>query len=372
MKVMQNNLKSRLIKIWFGFMLAFMACSTIAPKNPITLFSNPTPTFPPSTNDETPPDQPFINNHEGETRFNPYPPNRAADAFTVRVKVEEFIVGEVAWQMLQDENQFNDPPPQGKQYVLVKLYVENTLNGGKRDINRYDFRLTGTANIRYRATSQVVPSPELQANLEYEDSTTGWVPYLVDENETGLTLFVDIVSFGLSDGEVFHYFALDENDILIDLDEDIPHEPSLVGDSVNNPAVINENISSEQWNIKISDMIRGDDAYEKILEANQFNDLPPVGMEYILIWVEAEYFGAEDEFGLINSSWFRSMNPLGEMYQTISVVEPSPELNAELFSNGKYQGWVALLVEKNQPFIIMVDPVFDYETINNRYIELDD
>ena len=57
----------------------------------------------------------------GMSRSNPYPSSQVVHAPNWDVQVLEVVRGDEAWKALQAANQFNEPAPEGMEYILVKL-----------------------------------------------------------------------------------------------------------------------------------------------------------------------------------------------------------------------------------------------------------
>ena len=54
------------------------------------------------------------------------------------VKVEEVIRGDEAWSIIYKANQFNDPPPDGFEAILVKIYIKNTSSADFLELSIYN------------------------------------------------------------------------------------------------------------------------------------------------------------------------------------------------------------------------------------------
>ncbi len=53
------------------------------------------------------------------------------------LRVEEIIRGDEAWSIIVRANRFNDPPPDGFEPILVKVFVNNTSSAGFLELNKY-------------------------------------------------------------------------------------------------------------------------------------------------------------------------------------------------------------------------------------------
>jgi len=97
------------------------------------------------------------------------------DAYTARVTVKEVVRGQSAWDILHATNMFNDPPPSGQEYVLVKIRFEY-LTGPTPDTAYdfyvfYSFSSQGT-EVSNNLLGVVTPDPQLSS--VYPGANTEW------------------------------------------------------------------------------------------------------------------------------------------------------------------------------------------------------
>lgn len=131
---------------------------------------------------------------------------------------------------------------------------------------------------------------------------------------------------------------------------------STVGSSRKNPAPIGtkmpfkvDNISDNyEGVVSVDEVIRGDAAWKMILDANQFNDEPSEGKEYILakITVQITKNKNADAQVRISPVDFSLVSTEGKDNRYASVVTPDPEIRTELYVGGATTGWVAFLADK--------------------------
>jgi hypothetical protein len=119
--------------------------------------------------------------------------------------------------------------------------------------------------------------------------------------------------------------------------------------------------------MKLLEVIKGDDAWAMVKEGNQFNEEPEEGKEYIAakFYVKnlADLSG-EDEALEINSAQFDYANSMDivddDQWCTVSGVEP--DLDCELYEGVEYEGWVfffADIGEENPKAVFMDEFWFD-------------
>ncbi len=125
-----------------------------------------------------------------------------------QVQVLEVVRGESAWQALQETNQYNDPPPAGFEYVLVRARVRYLgLTDEAQSISRFsNFVALNSSEEAYEGPSLVVPAPELSGSLFPGGEITGWLALQVADNDAAPLLKFEPYSFGDSDAEVRYFW----------------------------------------------------------------------------------------------------------------------------------------------------------------------
>lgn len=112
------------------------------------------------------------------------------------------------------------------------------------------------------------------------------------------------------------------------------------------------------FQITILEVVRGQDAWNMISQANMFNEQPSEGMEYILAKVGIIYqTSTQQDYTLsIDSFYFDSVSN-NQVLDSPSIVEPEPELNVKLFPGGYGEGYITVLtyVDDPAPLIIFED-----------------
>jgi len=123
--------------------------------------------------------------------------------FKVSMGITGTIRGDEAWKLIQNENMFNDPAPEGMEYILAKVAV--SVTGADTEevaftISEYDFEFVSKKGNTYSGASVVTPD-ELQAELYKGGTTEGYVAGLIDKGDA-----VDLKYEGM-DGSM--WFSLD-------------------------------------------------------------------------------------------------------------------------------------------------------------------
>lgn len=99
---------------------------------------------------------------------------------------------------------------------------------------------------------------------------------------------------------------------------------------------------------KVSEIVRGNRAWQLIQTANMFNDAPKEGYEYILAKIYFNVLSIDEgkQFNL-NSVSFTLVSSIGKDYDYLSVVDPDPTLSAKLYKDASNEGWASFIVAKN-------------------------
>ena len=305
----------------------------------------------------------------GQSREKPYPRDKVVSVPNWKIQVVEVKRGEEAWKDLQAANSRNETPPEGMEYLLVKIHAKSTYNDrDAHDISRCDFSITGDKLIKYPCSmsSVVAPEPQLDANLFNGEETEGWAGYLVAQDEGNLILVVnESMNFN---AYANRYIALDEGASISTPTDLASIGSNATGIDNNAPAPRTEKVITHDWEFSIVDAIRGEEAWIMVQEANPFTEPPIECYEYIVVKVHVRYLGKEEKAVNINEKYFR----YGLIPRAPNVVSPSPRLDAWLFPGGEVEGWVVIEVSKGKNNITLIfNPELDGSMYNDRYISLE-
>ncbi len=107
--------------------------------------------------------------------------------YGMTITLLEVISGDEAWQLIEAKNQFNDPPGEGKQYIMAKFSVHyhTDIAGEDRslELNSYDFSYSTSTYTIEDMPRVVAPDPAFDIEL-YEGATDeGWVVFLADADD---------------------------------------------------------------------------------------------------------------------------------------------------------------------------------------------
>jgi len=160
----------------------------------------------------------------------------------------------------------------------------------------------------------------------------------VGQEEGNLILIIDDLMSFVEDR--VRTIALDEG-ASVSIPADLSGiEPTDLGTDRDHPAPLGETVTTKDWQVTLLEVARGDEAWLMVQEANEFNDPPAEGMEYIAVHVQARNISTEDSPTLVDGTWFRATGIGKVLYDWPIVVDPSPVLECDLFPGGECQGWL--------------------------------
>jgi hypothetical protein len=256
------------------------------------------------------------------------------------------------------------------EYLLVKLYVKSTYaDSDEHSISGSDFKVTGDRLIEYFNASVVEPEPVLDVQLFAGGETEGWSAYPIGQGEGNLILIVDEL---LSFENRLRFIALDDGASISIAPELGDIKPTDLGKDRDSPAPYGEKVITEDWEVAILEVVRGDDAWKLVQEANQFNEPPTEGMEYIVVKVQMRYISTVDGSVNIDGSYFKALGSANVLYDWPSVVDPDPALDVTLYPGGRYEGWTVAQVAKGEAgLVLQFEPLLDFSGKNKRFLALE-
>ncbi len=138
-----------------------------------------------------------------------------------------------------------------------------------------------------------------------------------------------------------------------------PTPPQATVFSRSNPAPMNASQTiayksfSEEYNatVTITELLRGNEAWLKIKEANMFNQEADAGSEYVLVKVNVAVNSVKNDGALSLSQYsqFKAFSSDNSEYKTNSVVKPDPVLEGKVYAGGTKEGYIAFQVSQSDP-----------------------
>jgi hypothetical protein len=357
--------------------------NTTVPTTVLENTATPTPTeLPPptetlvSTNAPVPTNTP-VASPPGMSRSNPFPASELASLPNWDVQVLEVIRGEEAWKAIQAANYENIAAYEGMEYVLIKLYVKSTYTDSEEhNINVCNFSVTGDRLNLYNCGSATVigPKPQLDFDLVRGGEAEGWAQFMVAQGEENMILvFDEAMNFN---GESEMFIALDEGastSVSPDLAEIIPND---LGTDRSDPAPMNEKVITEDWEVTVLEVVRGDEAWRVVKEASSNNEPPASGMEYIAVNSRVRSINSEDNPQLVfgNGGLYATTGSVNVVYDDSAVMYlPDPALACFVYPGGECEGWSVLEVGVGETGVMLIfQPMLDSSELNKRYLSMEE
>ncbi|MFN2226702.1 MAG: hypothetical protein ACK2UY_10350 [Anaerolineae bacterium] len=103
------------------------------------------------------------------------------------------------------------------------------------------------------------------------------------------------------------------------------------------------------FRLAVQQALRGEEAWQRLLEANRYNDPPQPGTEYLLLYVGVEYLSGPVHGTLRLDAWSFRLVSNNQVLQPPSLVEPPPAFELEFFPGGEGGGWMAWVIYEDDP-----------------------
>ncbi|MFO7169891.1 MAG: hypothetical protein DIU80_017860 [Chloroflexota bacterium] len=150
-------------------------------------------------------------------------------------------------------------------------------------------------------------------------------------------------------------------------------EPATLppGATRQDPLPLATEVRLSTWAVTVTEVLRGDEAVQAIAAANSFNEPPGEGMTYVLLTLQVQNIGVEQEaqsprFGVR----VRLTGAANRLYDSASVVVPQP-LEGELFPGGATVGQIAFEVPENETNLLaLITESFSFDD-TQRYVAID-
>lgn len=316
----------------------------------------------------------------GLSRTNPYPIDVEVVTPYWDFKVLEFHRGEDAWQIIQADNP-NNPPPPGKEYVLIKMWLRNkNPTPNAQNFGQDELFVTGDSLRGHGDVLIDRPSPEVvYSDIFTAELFEGWIDVLVDPSDGNLMLVFDRDDSvnGETQPREVRYVALNEGASI-----EVPSElegisPNDLGLEPESPAKIGETVIGEDWEVTILEALTGESAMDIVLQMNQKSDPPEDGMEYIALRARMRRISTQDMKDNRPSFWTYRVIKESDSWETIAeprIRNKNPELfpimQFYFFPALESEGWFVLTGPAGQtPQLATIDVGGDFST-SRRYFQL--
>ncbi|WP_339314636.1 DUF4352 domain-containing protein [Paenibacillus sp. FSL R10-2734] len=119
-------------------------------------------------------------------------------------------------------------------------------------------------------------------------------------------------------------------------------KPAALGQTVN----FNNKDYGFSGTASVTEVLRGQFAWQKIKDANMFND--EAGYEYILAKVNLKISNYKESDAAVHmtEAYFKLISTTGTAYDSVSVVTPDPSINTDVYVGSSHEGWVVFKVKQ--------------------------
>ena len=356
-----------------------MACSTSTSPTG-TQSKNPQVNENVPTNEEAPPaEAPQSPSQPGATRQNPITIDQLVSTPGWDVRVQEFYRGDQALEILRQDSPDTQPPPDGSEYAVASVYIRCTnIDDASHSISLSEMYMTGDQLGAHTDEFDELPAPEfLYKDLYTAETFVGWVDAIIPTSEQNMILVFDPMSG--DDVAAPYYFALEEG-ASIPIPENFQGiQPSPKGQDPASPLPMGETAVTEDWQVRVLEVVRGDEALSVVKDTSPMNEPLEEGMEYILVRLGLDFISTVDRPVSLNEQNFRSHDQNGgEIWQSgVYLPKPwtRPWVYTSLFPGAQYEGWAVLKAPKNESGVTLVfDPDVNapaHPRENIRYLALE-
>ena len=223
-----------------------------------------------------------------------------------------------------------------------------------------------------------LPAPEfLYKDLYTAETFVGWIDAIIPTSESNLILVFD--PYDADEGAGPYYFALEDGASISIPGELQDIQPDPAGQDPASPLPMGETAVTQDWQVRVLEVIRGDEALTVVKDTSPANEPLEEGMEYILVRLNLNFISTQDRPVSLSEQSFRARDQDGdEGWQTgIFLPKPwtRPWVYTRLFPGAQSEGWAVLKAPKNDGRITLVfDPDVntpEYQPENIRYLALE-
>jgi hypothetical protein len=293
----------------------------------------------------------------GLSRSNPFPTYEQVSVPGWDLQILEIHRGEDAMALTHSDQGITMEPPPGMEHIAVKLFLRCThLDEDWHDIAPSELFITGERGIAYRDYVTDQPAPELFfENFYVAQTMEAWIDAFVPEDEGNLILSFEKVDWDNDGQKIKRYIALDEG-ASISL-PDLRFSPNEIGGNYSTAAPLGEYAITENWKIKVLEVLRGEDALVVLQEASEINQPLEGEQEYLLVKAEINYLSTQEggveivgsEFFVVDSQQNHHWAPYYDLPRTWR----RPWIYVTLYPWASYEGWIILTAPKNDTDILL-------------------
>lgn len=231
----------------------------------------------------------------GMSRANPIPLGTMISVPGWDIKVLEMLRGEAAAAKVNSGDRKFDPPPEGYEYALAKIFLRCTSMDEKaHSLGGGELCVTGSSHIKFADQLDGWPAPEfIYEDMYIAEYVEGWIDVIVPVEEEDLMVVLDYEDWD-SGFKATRFFELEEGASILPSGAMFEQAPNDVGINQDQPASIGELMIMTEWDITVLSSMRGEEALSSLRQESPNYSGPEEGDEYVLLEVVIHYFGQED------------------------------------------------------------------------------
>ncbi len=260
---------------------------------------------------------------------------------------------------VMEENPFNDPPPAGSVYTIVRVVAG--YFGTDDPVDWFDLRISALENgLELDGNCGVIPDEFPFTRIYAGGVIEANVCFVSSGDPAGFTLYAeDFFSF---DDPVFLEPGTPTTvEAMPGLPGPQPGAAASAGRldpiAAGTPTVI-----GEDWTVSVDS---GRVGTGEVLSAYDFNDLPPAGSEFYLVDADLTYTG--DETGSIFDLDITAVARSNVTFDTLcGVIDNDFDFTQEVFPGGTLSGTVCFVVpsDETDSVVVSVRQSFDLEAVD--------
>ena len=129
---------------------------------------------------------------------------------------------------------------------------------------------------------------------------------------------------------------------------------------------------TRKWEVTVLEVVRGEQAWQMVQAASEYNQAPGEGLEYLLVRLHLRYTHPEELVGMEMGSQFSTTGAAGQIYPWPAQIDPDPALETSLYPGGEHTGWVTLQAERGETGLVLIyQPFLDFSEQSKRYLALE-
>ncbi|MFC7688153.1 hypothetical protein [Ureibacillus sp. GCM10028918] len=106
-----------------------------------------------------------------------------------------------------------------------------------------------------------------------------------------------------------------------------------------------------KFDLTVTEVIGGDEAYQKLLSMNQFNEAAPEGYEWVLAYTKVKFVESETadlSFFIDGTMNFEMVSESGDIYSGDVYATAEPDFSFEMYVGNEKEGYIANLVKTGE------------------------